>query len=154
MGKKNIESKILLTFRKICAYIFMFTKKLSLQPRKDKLRNLDKVTATLVKNPLATQRELAKKIGISRSTVCEALKDIEQTHAKDERIIHLTDEDFIIQRKIQTLKLEKLEKNPDEISDADINQWDRHSMQRYQLFRGSITDAEGGLKDLNITWEE
>jgi len=46
--------------------------------RADKKRNIDKVAAELVKNPLQTQREIAKNADLGLGTVNRATKEVEQ----------------------------------------------------------------------------
>jgi len=112
--------------------------------------NQDKVAAVRVLNPLASQREVARISGVPKSSVDRIDKQIGHLGAKDPRIISLTDDDFEIQKLIQAKKLEKLKNTPDTISDADINQWDRHSMTRYTTFVGDLTDKDGGLKQISV----
>ena len=119
--------------------------------RSDKAKNIDKVAAALVKNPLATEKELASDAGIGMGTAHRAKKEVERTgeSMKDSRIVALTDRDMELQELIQARKFKKLIDEPDKISDGDLNQWDRHSMARLTTLRGSVTDDEGGLKKVD-----
>lgn len=122
--------------------------------RADKKKNVDKVAAAIAVNPLATQRDLAAATGLGLASVNRNKKEAEQNGTKDDRIIHLTDGDFELQKKIQEIKAKKLRENADKISDSDINQWDRHSMTRYTTFRGDATNEDGGLNGpVVLTWE-
>ncbi len=117
--------------------------------RADKRKSVDKVAASLVKNPMQGQVEIAEDTGLGLGTVNRAMDEVEKYGNKDPRIVDLTDEDLTIQELIQEQKLKKLKNNPKEISDSDLNQWDRHSMARLSLFKGDVTDEQGGLKKLS-----
>lgn len=91
--------------------------------RLDKKRNIDKIAAAILANPLATVREIAEMTGISKSTVAEHIKsdEVGLVGAKDDRIISLTDKDYSILEKIQNIKINKLTTKPEDISNADID---------------------------------
>jgi len=122
--------------------------------RADKAKNIDKVAAELVKNPLASQREIAKEVGLGNGTVNRAMKEVEQSGAlkKDPRIKSLTDADAAIQEGIAKIKQLKITKALEEfeagnemnISDSDLNQWDKHSSERRMKLVGEATDEKGG----------
>lgn len=113
--------------------------------RWDKKRNLDKVAASLAKNPLATARELEKDLGIGSSTANRARKELAQNGTKDDRIINLTEWDFILMRAIQERKCERLLNKKERVSDHDLNNWDKEAKWRYTLFRWDVTDKEWGV---------
>ena len=58
-------------------------------PRVDKKKNIWKVANILIKNPHATEREIAKKVWIGNWTVNRAKKELEQTGAKDPVIAYI-----------------------------------------------------------------
>ena len=117
--------------------------------RLDKKRNIDKIAAAILANPLATVREIADITGISKSTVAEHIKsdEVGLVGAKDDRIISLTDKDYSILEKIQDIKLNKLTTKPEDISNADIDKRDNTATKRYSLFRWDATDKGWGLKN-------
>ncbi len=119
--------------------------------RLDKKRNIDKIAAAILANPLATVREIADITGISKSTVAEHIKsdEVGQTAVKDDRIISLTDKDYDILQKIQDIKMSKLTTNPEDISNADIDKRDNTATKRYSLFRWEATWPNGWLKSIH-----
>ena len=114
--------------------------------RSDKKTNIDKVTAWLVKNPLASERDLAKMAWISPSTAHIAKKEIEQSQAKDGRIISLTNGDFKLMQRIQKEKNRRMDDEKDQISNMDINNWDKVAQARYTVFTWDVTDQNWGMK--------
>lgn len=64
--------------------------------RADKRRNVDKVAAALVKNPLATEKQIADEVKVSPSTAHLAKKEVEGNRVKDPRIVSVTDTDMEI----------------------------------------------------------
>ena len=117
--------------------------------RADKQRNIDKVTAELVKHPLATEREIAKMSQISNSTAHVIKKEIKQNQAKDDRILSLTDKDFDLTQNAVQEQLKRLANKPGKISNSDLISMARESSRRYQIFRGNITDKHGGKKTIS-----
>lgn len=115
--------------------------------RNDKKRNIDKVTASLLKNPLQTEREVAKDVWIGNWTVHRAKEEMEQTGAKDDRVVNLTDWDFDLMKEIQVEKFRRLTHEKDKINNSDINKWDETASKRYTLFRWSATGKDWGLKE-------
>lgn len=114
------------------------------KPRVDKRKNIEKVAIAKIKNPLITQREIAKKTGVSLWTVNAAAKVIEQYWNKDERIITLTNTDFDIVVLAQKRIKDKLE---DDLEMRKTRIWEiswvaRESAARYSTFRWSITDPQ------------
>lgn len=117
--------------------------------RADKKKNLDKVAASLIKNPLQSQREVEKDTWISRTTVWKVIKELDKTWqwGKDNRIVSLTDKDFELMLLIQKRKFERMKDKEDRVNDSDLNNWDKEAKARYSLFRWEVTDSEWGLKD-------
>jgi len=115
--------------------------------RADKKKNLDKTTASLVKNPLQSEREIAKDIWVSRSTAHIMKKEIEQSQAKDDRIVNLTDKDFELMQKIQARKFVRMDDLETPVDDTNLNNWDREAKARYSLFRWDITGKDWGMKN-------
>lgn len=114
--------------------------------RADKKTNIDKVTASLVKNPNQTEEQIAKDTWLWQSTVNRAKQEVGKTGYKDDRIINLTDGDFDLMETIQKIKKDRLT-NDKEVNNTDINNWDRQAQARYTLFRWDATDNKGWLKN-------
>lgn len=121
--------------------------------RTDKKRNLAKVAKIVLKDPLLTEREIAKKTNIWKSTVNRMKQELGQDGAKDDRIVGLTDEDFEIQKIIQAEKRKRLE-TPEKINNKDLDTWDNSAMKRYTLFRGNATNKEWWLVVNTISFSD
>lgn len=118
-------------------------------PRTDKKKNIDKVTAALVVNPLSTARELAEKTWLWASTANRARQELAQTGTKDPRIISLTDKALEIVSLSQELIAKRLRDTPDDVSTRDaISAWDT-SAKRYSLFVWDATDKDWWLKSIS-----
>ena len=123
-------------------------------PRADKKKNLDKAAASLAKNPLQTEAELAKDVWIGAWTAHRAKKQLEESgEFKDERIISLSDKDLEcvelwvkeINRRLSTAsELEKM-RTP------EISQVIKENTARYTLFRWEATDPQWALKVLDLS---
>ena len=111
----------------------------------------DKIIAARIKFPLATQRELAKKVGMSQSAVGRADLKMGKVGSKDERVINLTDTDFKILQLTQKETIVRLDDRQarKEINSRDLTYIGDVAAKRYTIFRGEITDAQGGLKELS-----
>ena len=119
--------------------------------RKDKKENVDKVSAELVKDPFTTARQLVEKTWLWLWTAHRAIKDVERTGTKDDRIINLTETDLDIVRLAQMWILEKLtdEEERKKMRWTDLAQIAEKSEKRYTIFRGSVTDDQWGLKSIS-----
>ena len=118
--------------------------------RSDKKKNIDKVVASLTKNPLQSEHEIAKNTWIGKSTVNRAKQEMGKNGGyiiKDDRIINLTDKDFELMQKIQVRKFERMDDKNKPVDDNNINQWDKEAKARYALFRWDATDKKWGLKN-------
>lgn len=112
--------------------------------RVDKRKNVEKVAKEKLKNPLKSQREIAKETGMSLWTVNASLKEVEQIWNKDERIIALTDTDFNIVKLAQQRIQEKLndEAEMKKTRIGEISTVAKDSAARYTIFRWDLTDKE------------
>lgn len=116
--------------------------------RADKKKNIDKVASSLIKNPLQTEREVAKDTWIGKSTVNRAKEELGQIGAKDKRIVTLTNNDFsCIELWVEEIKkrlwnVEELEK----MRTIEIAQVIKENTARYTLFRWEVTDDKWWLK--------
>ena len=114
--------------------------------RADKATNIANVAKELLENPLQTERQIAEWLWIWAGTVNRAKQELEQSGAKDDRIIGLTDRDFDLMKVIQREKFKRLEE-PENVNDNDLDKWENTAVKRYSLFRWSATDKEWGLKE-------
>ena len=118
--------------------------------RVDKRKNVEKVIISKIKNPLKTQREIAKETWLWLWTVSRAVSELEQNGTKDERIITLTEWDFEQQLRIQQIKNQRLD-NPEKINNKDLNTREEFAMKRYSVFRGNATGKDWGLNVVSET---
>lgn len=117
--------------------------------RADKKTNISKVAKAVLKDPLATQREIADNANVWLWTANRVIAELEQNGTKDERIIWITDTDLSIltigQREIERRLNDKEE--VEKMRTVEISQVIKESTARYSLFRWSATDKEWGLKE-------
>ena len=130
-----------------------------MKKRVDAQKNKAKIVKQVLKKPLSTQRELAKKAGVSKTTVQQHIKELNMT--KDDRIIDLCDKDIEIVKKTIELSEYFLNWLVEWINDS-ISKWEKvtverddveqarkiseTSTKRYTIFRGDITDEQWGMK--------
>ena len=100
--------------------------------RKDKVKNIDKVAASLAKNPLQTEKELCKDTGLGKWTVWRAKKEVGEYGEKDFRIQNLLDKDMELMDLIQQEKFNRLKEN--KINDTDIDRWENTATKRKAIF--------------------
>lgn len=128
--------------------------------RVDKQKNIKALKNELMKNPLQTEEELAKKIGIARGSVNRLKDEMSEivTNAKNSDIIEITDEDKLIIQMSQAISryslwaiVNKLDDDPSyvlELREAKTaSEIAKESTARYSLFRWNATDEQGGLKE-------
>ncbi|PZM87417.1 MAG: hypothetical protein DLD55_01480 [candidate division SR1 bacterium] len=117
------------------------------RPRADSQKNKKAVALAVAKNPTASTRELAKIAGVSKGTVSNKLGELGQI--KDEAILGVCEKDMEIVIKAQKEILRRLD-NENEVKrmkTTEISSVAEASAKRYSLFRGSATDASGGLNN-------
>lgn len=123
------------------------------QERWDKLRNRAKIIKEVMKDPTQSQRDIAKKIWIWKTTVKDHLKElpispksdhIEKILEKDLEIVNLATD--ILKDRLTLAKEDPENKmsTRDIIKSADV------SAKRYSLFKWDITDKDWGLKEAII----
>lgn len=115
-------------------------------PRADKLKNQTAIIKEIIKDPMQSQREIADKLWIGKTTVQEHLQEIPKA-TKTDRIEKILDKDL----SIVDLALEEIERRikeekekmttRDMISAADV------SAKRYSLLKGTATDKDWWLKE-------
>ena len=125
--------------------------------RVDKTKNKIKVIKELLRNPLQTEREIAKKTNISKSSAHNHTKELGQNWPKSNLIDGIIKKDAEIVRLAQAELEKRIKNNPAKVSTRDIiSAWDV-SAKRYMIFKWDATDKEWGLKsisDININiWE-
>ncbi len=110
----------------------------------DKKKNLEKIAKVVIKNPRATEREIAKETGLGNWTINRLKTEVEQIGAKDERILTLTDTDFDIVKLAQQRIQEKLndEAEMKKTRIGEISTVAKDSAARYTIFRWDLTDKE------------
>ena len=117
--------------------------------RADVKKNKDKVSASLAKNPLQSQREVAKDTWISLWATNRTIDKVVQSGTKDDRIINLTDKDFELMQLIQKRKFDRMKDEETPVNDSDVNNWDKTAQARYTIFRWDATDKDWGLKQMS-----
>lgn len=115
--------------------------------RGDKIRNRAKVIREIIKDPTQSQRAIAKKIKIGKSTVAEHMKDLPNTDKvghiakvieNDAKIVNLW-------QKILIQRLQLAEEDPKAVSTRDVISATDLSGKRHMLLQGNVTDEQGGL---------
>lgn len=111
-------------------------------------KNTAKVAKILLEDPLLSDRELAKRAGIWKSTANEHRRVLGST-AKDGRIIGICDEDLEIVTLAQREIIERFQDKEklDKIKTRDISTIAKESAARYTIFRWDITDENWWLKN-------
>ena len=116
--------------------------------RTDKAKNKSKIVKEVLKNPLQSQREIAKKVWLWKTTIQEHLQDIKTT--KDDRILWVCEKDFEIVILWQSIIAERL-KDKEEVKKMrtfEIAQTIEKSEKRYMLFKWEATDKDWWLKSI------
>lgn len=115
--------------------------------RTDKAKNKSKIAKEILKNPLQSQREIADKVWLWKTTVQEHLQDLKTT--KDDRILWVCEKDFEIVTLWQEIIKARL-KDKTEIEKMrtfEIAQTIENSEKRYMLFKWDATNEQWWLKD-------
>ncbi len=129
-------------------------KKVDKKPRWDKIRNRAKIIKEVLKDPTQSQRKIAKKIWIWKTTVKDHLKElpmspksdhIEKILEKDLQIVNIATDLLINRLELAQSDPESKMSTRDIISSADV------SAKRYSLFKWDITDKDWGLKDQTLS---
>ena len=126
--------------------------------RSDKLKNRAKVIKATLKNPLKSQREIAKEQWVSDRTVWRVQAEMSQNVAKDDRIIWICDKDLEI-IKLWQAELERRLKDKKALSKMrswEISQVLAENTRRYTLLRWNATDENGWIKKVlvNVSIDE
>lgn len=124
--------------------------------RTDKLKNKAKIAKEILLNPLQTQREIAKKTKVWKSTANRVISDMGQNGTKDDRILGITDKDLEIVTLAQAEIHRRMwdAKELKKMRTYEIAQTAEKSERRYQIFRWDITNKEWWLDNIIIKWWE
>ncbi len=128
--------------------------------RTDKAKNIKALKDELLKNPLQTEEEIAKKIWINRRSVNRLKDEMSEivSNAKNEQIMSITDNDRKIIEDAQFINMFALKWIVDKIKSKEIEKLDlreaktaseiaKESTARYTLFKWNITDENGWMKN-------
>lgn len=115
--------------------------------RTDAKKNKAKIIKEVLINPLQTQREIAKGVWLSKTTIQEHLKELPNT-TKDDRIIWICDTDLEIVILWQEIIKNRLmdEEELKKISARDISWIIKENTARYTIFKWDATDSEWWMK--------
>ena len=116
-------------------------------------RNKKKIAEIVVKNPLLSQREIAKIAWVNVATVNNKLNQIQQWK-KDPRILAICETDLEIVKLWQKEIVKRLKTAPDKVWVRDIVSAMESWTKRYTIFKGNITDENGWLKENALTEEQ
>lgn len=125
--------------------------------RSDKAKNLANIWKYLLKNPLATTREVAEAVWIDHWTVARLLDEIPQNATKSEAINNIIEKDLAIVELATEILQERLKKAKapetpeDKMSTRDIIASADVSAKRYSLFKWDITDKDWWYRAVSNT---
>ena len=116
--------------------------------RTDKAKNKSKIVKEVLKNPLQSQREIAKKVWLWKTTIQEHLQGIKTT--KDDRILWVCEKDFEIVTIWQEIIKQRLQDKEEvkKMRTFEIAQTIEKSEKRYMLFKWEATDKDWWLKSI------
>ena len=118
--------------------------------RGDKIRNRAKIIKEIIKDPTQSQREIAKKIWIGKSTVAEHMQDLPNTD-KVGHIAKVIENDATIVtlwQKILIQRMQLAEEDPKYLATRDIITATDLSGKRHMLLQGNVTDDKWWLKSI------
>jgi len=130
----------------------MNTKTKAKKERSDKLRNRAKVIKATLKDPLKSQREIAKEQWVSDKTVSRVQKEMSQTVLKDDRIVGICEADLEIIKLWQAELIRRLwdKKALSKMRSWEISQVLAENTRRYTLLKWDATDEQGWIKQVLI----
>ena len=117
--------------------------------RKDAKKNLKKVATAAIKDPLKTEREIAKEAGVSKGTAHNMLGKLGQSIDRSSTIVAIEETDLELVTILQSKMLEWARNLGDPKKDdvAVANQVARESQKRYSMLSGENTNEEGGERE-------
>ena len=116
--------------------------------RTDKKKNISKVIKEVVKDPLQTEREIAEKTWVSKSSVNRLKQEMGQIGAKDDRILWICDDDLLITKLTQKKTIERLQDEEEKITMLELIRAWEVSSKRYSLLKWDVTDKNWWLKNI------
>jgi len=122
--------------------------------RRDSNNNLIKVAKIVLKNPHATERQIAKEANIWNWTAHRQLEYLERVKSVFIEEVLRADEEII--KLAQDAVRQKLS-DPEYIKTArttELSTVAKDSTARFTLFKGNSTDEEGGLKEPRYMTDE
>lgn len=122
--------------------------------RSDAKKNLQKVAAAALKDPLANQRDIAEATGQSLGSVNDKLNKLEQSGLinRTEAVVDIEDKDLEIVELSQKHMIAWMKEltSPKREDVSVLNQTARESQKRYSMLSGGNTDNEGGEKESDL----
>lgn len=118
--------------------------------RADKKKSLAKVWEVILANPLLTEREVAEQANVWNWTAHRAIKELEQSGAKDDRILAITETDLRIV-KLWQAEIERRLQDQEHLKamrTSELSQVIRENTARYTLFRWNATNEEWWLSSI------
>ena len=119
-------------------------------PRADKLKNQTAIIQEIIKDPMQSQRDIADKLWIGKTTVQEHLQDIPKA-TKTDRIEKILDKDLSIVDLALSEIERRLKDDKDKMTTRDMISAADVSAKRYSLLKWSATDDEWWLKEWTLT---
>lgn len=116
--------------------------------RWDKIRNRAKVIKEIIKDPTQSQREIAKKTGLGKTTVKEHIDDLPNT-TKNDHITKVIENDAKIVELWQKILLQRMqiaEEDHKAMSARDVISATDLSAKRWMLLNGDMTKPDWWLK--------
>ena len=113
--------------------------------RKQRDINRANITKEILKDPLADQRTIAKRAWVSKTSVHNHSKELDQEWPKSKAIEDIIETDAKIVKLAQWVILKRLE-SPEKEKTRDIISAADTSSKRYSLFKWNITDPDWWLK--------
>ncbi len=120
------------------------------KPRVDKIKTQAKIMKEVIKDPLADQRTIAKRAWVSKTSVHNNIKELDQMWPKIKAIEDIIATDATIVQLAQMVIVQRLQ-NPEKEKTRDIISAASESAKRYALFKWDATDNEWGLKDTRLS---
>lgn len=100
--------------------------------RSDKKRARAKVIKSILNNPLKSQRDIAKEVNMSKSSVNRTIKDMRQNGTLDERLEEICDLDIDIIKKWLNIINDRFTNNASDVTIKDvvsaIDSWTRRNL--------------------------
>lgn len=106
-----------------------------------------KVIKEIIKDPTLSQRDIAKKTWIPKSTVAFHSKDIGQNGAESKIIDTIIANDMDIVTLWQSLLVKRMQKTPEKLSTKDIISATDTWARRITIFKWDVTKDDWWLKD-------